>query len=277
VQVRLLLRAHAVITGLPVPRVLLIRVPPVSTDLDVVETGTGDELVVFVHGVLDRGGSFDRVADCLADECRMLWYDRRGYASAVDAPGAPVEVDRHVEDLVEVLDGRSAVVVGHSFGGVTALGAACRIPELVDAVVLYETAMPWLPVWKDGILREWLWADDAEDAVVRGMFGDRFERMTAEEQAVRLREGKAFVAEERVVRLGTAPFDVAELASPLLYGLSDSYPFPALPEYLHEVVPDVETVLIPGAGHNAHRSKPTEFADLVRRGIARARDSRDKP
>jgi hypothetical protein len=30
----------------------------VSTDLVVTESGEGDDLVVFVHGVLDRGRSF---------------------------------------------------------------------------------------------------------------------------------------------------------------------------------------------------------------------------
>jgi pimeloyl-ACP methyl ester carboxylesterase len=243
----------------------------VTTDLEVTETGDGDTLVVFVHGVLDRGRSFDRVAECLADECRMLTYDRRGYGSAVDAPGAPVDIDGHVDDLLDVLDGRNVVVVGHSFGGVTALGAALRAPELVDAVVLYETGLAWLPVWKDGILADWLWADDAESAVVRGMLGDRFEHMTEAEQAVRLREGRAFVAEERAVRTGADPFDITALVPPLVYGVSDTYPFSALPGYLQQIVSDVETMVIPGAGHNAHRSRPADFADLVRRGIVRAR------
>src|SRR5215510_7043817 len=47
-----------------------------SVDLEVTEVGSGDALVVFVHGVLDRGRSFDRVADVLAPECRLRCYDR---------------------------------------------------------------------------------------------------------------------------------------------------------------------------------------------------------
>ena len=50
-----------------------MRVPAVT------EVGTGEPLVVFVHGVLGHGRSFDRVASVLEGECTMRWYDRRGY------------------------------------------------------------------------------------------------------------------------------------------------------------------------------------------------------
>jgi hypothetical protein len=46
--------------------------------LAVTEVGTGDRLVVFVHGVLGHGRSFDRVAALLDEECTMRWYDRYG-------------------------------------------------------------------------------------------------------------------------------------------------------------------------------------------------------
>jgi pimeloyl-ACP methyl ester carboxylesterase len=132
----------------------------VTADLHVVEQGEGEPLVVFVHGVLDRGRSFRRVARALAGECHTVWYDRRGYGAAVDAAGTPAGVDEHVDDLLAVLGGRHAVVVGHSFGGVTALGAALRAPDRVHALVLYETGMAWLPTWDDRFLQELLWGEN---------------------------------------------------------------------------------------------------------------------
>jgi pimeloyl-ACP methyl ester carboxylesterase len=221
---------------------------------------------VFVHGVLDRGRSFDRVAALLADECRMLWYDRRGYGASVDLE--PVPVEGHVDDLLDVLDGRPAVVVGHSFGGVTVVGAALRAPELVEAVVLYETGMAWLPGWDDSFLQHLLWGEDPEGDGVRMMFGGRYEQMSEEDRAHRLREGRAFVEEERSVRAGNAPYDLSRLVPPIVYGKSDTYPFSVVSDHLERTVPGVEIVEIPGAGHNAHRSTPEAFADLVRRGIA---------
>ena len=52
----------------------------------------------------------------------MLRYDRRGYARSRDV-GGPFTMDAHVADLAALLDGRRAVVFGHSYGGNVALGA----------------------------------------------------------------------------------------------------------------------------------------------------------
>jgi pimeloyl-ACP methyl ester carboxylesterase len=238
----------------------------VTADLHVVEQGDGEPLVVFVHGVLDRGRSFRRVGRALAGECRTIWYDRRGYGAAVDAAGTPAGVEEHADDLLAVLDGRHAVVVGHSFGGVTALCAALRAPDLVDALVLYETGMAWLPTWDDRILRELLWGEHPERQGARLMYGTRYEAMTDDERDALERQSRAFVAEERSVRRGEAPFDVATLRVPLVYACGDRYHFPAVPDYLRSILPDAEIVVVAGADHNAHRNQPEAFAGLVRRG-----------
>ncbi len=200
----------------------------------------------------------------------MAWYDRRGYGESVGAPGAPVGVDGHIEDLLKVLDGRPAVVVGHSFGGVTVIGSAIRAPELVQAVVLYETGMAWLPGWDDRALQSVLWSEDPEADAVRLMFGDRFEQMEPEQRAAWIAEGRAFVAEERSVRTGRQPFDVRDLRAPLVFGHGDAYPFLAVADHVRTVVPRVEVIRVPEAGHNAHRTHPEPFADLVRHGVRMA-------
>ncbi len=233
------------------------------------ESGVGDDLVVFVHGVIDKGQSFARVADALAPDCRVLWYDRRGYGASINAPGAPVGVNGHIEDLIGILDGRRAVVVGHSFGGVIATGAALRVPDCVAALVIYETVMAWAPGWDDRTMRQVLWSDDPEDAGLRLMLGARYGVLSP---AVRLRlrpQARAFIEEERSTRAASPPYDVAELRVPLVYGFSDTFPVVAMQEHLQAAVPDVELVTLPGGGHNAHRAAPEAFAGLVHRGLAR--------
>jgi pimeloyl-ACP methyl ester carboxylesterase len=210
------------------------------------------------------------VADQLAGECRMLWYDRRGYGDSLEAAGAPVAVEGHVADLLAVLDGRRAVVVGHSFGGVTAMVAAIEAPELVSALVLYETGMAWIPGWDDAHMSSVLWADDPEAAGVQMMLRDRVEGMDGGERATWLARARAFVVEERSVRTGTAPLDLGSLKVPLIYGTDHESMATIVSRHLLEVVDGVEIVEFTGAGHNAHRSQPEAFADLVRRGLAAA-------
>lgn len=236
-------------------------------DLEVTEVGSGDDLVVFVHGVLGRGISFDRVANHLVSECRMLWYDRRGYGQSTGL-GEPVGVDRHIADLISVLDGRRAVVVGHSFGGVTAMGAAVEAPELVGALVVYETSTAWAPAWDDTVMQGIFGAEDPETAALRLMLGDRYDSLNDVDRAHRRREATAFLAEEQSVRGGPAPFNVAELHMPVVYGRSDDRVMPVVVDHLQRDVQDFEIVTIPGAGHHAHRTDPEAFAALVRRGLA---------
>jgi len=102
------------------------------------------------------------------------------------------------------------------------------------------------------------------------IFRDRYDTMTDDMRARRGREAQAFVMEERAVRGGSAPFDIADLAAPLVYGHSDTYHAMAVPDALRATVADVEIVVVPGGGHNAHRDTPDEFAALVRRGLALA-------
>ena len=242
-----------------------------ASELAVTESGTGDPLVVFVHGVLDRGRSFERVAEVLAPDCRMVLYDRRGYGASAAAGDLPVVVDHHIADLVDVLDGRAAVVVAHSFGGVTAMGAAVRAPELVQALVLYETSMAWVPEWDDGVMKGVLASDDPEDAALRMMLGPGYDNIGDDQRARRRADARAFLAEERSVRTGTAPFDVSDIRAPIVYGRSDPAVMPMVVEYLERRVPRLEIVTMPGAGHPAHRTAPDDFALLVRRGLELSR------
>ncbi len=228
--------------------------------------GSGEDLVVFVHGVLDRGVSFEKVAKILDSECRMLWYDRRGYGRSTGM-GEPVGVDRHIADLISVLDGRRAVVVGHSFGGVTAMGAAVKAPELVGALVLYETSTAWAPTWDDTVLQGIFGAEDPETAALRLMLGDRYDSLSDAHRARRHHEAGAFLAEEKSVRGGRDPFDPAEIHMPVVYGQSDARVMPMAVDHLQRAVRHFEIVTIPGAGHNAHRTAPESFAALVRRGL----------
>lgn len=236
-----------------------------AADLAITRLGSGDRLVVFVHGVLGRGSAFDCVAAVLASECEMLWYDRRGYGGS--AGGVPPGIDGHIADLLAVLGGRRAVLVGHSFGGVTAMGAAVQAPDLVDALTLYETSMAWVPGWDDGVMEGVLRSDDPEHAGLRIMLGERYETMSDDERAQRRRDALAFIAEERSVRTGTPPFDVADIHAPVVYGISGSDVMPMVLDYLQRNVQHVEVVTVPGAGHHAHRTAPEAFAGLVRRAL----------
>jgi pimeloyl-ACP methyl ester carboxylesterase len=243
----------------------------IKTELKVTERGSGETLVVFVHGVLDRGRSFDQVVERLESDCRMLTYDRRGYGDSRDVQEAAVGVPEHVDDLLAILAGRPAVVVGHSFGGNIVLNAAVRAPEIVPAVALYETVVPWAAGWDDKVMLGVLTSEHPEQDALRLMLGDRYEAMDPEAKARRHLQAQAFLEEERSMRFGPPLFDVSAIRTPLVYGKSDEPTLMAMAHYLQREIPGTQVVTLPNGDHHAHRTDPDGFADLVRQAIGLAR------
>jgi len=97
--------------------------------------------VVFVHGSLSRGSDWLGVASCLSRQFTCFMMDRRGHGQS--EPGrSPYSIEREYDDVVAVLSaaGRDAVLVGHSFGAICAMGAAMRAS--VRRLVLYEPPLP---------------------------------------------------------------------------------------------------------------------------------------
>lgn len=103
----------------------------------VTELGTGDP-VVLVHGLGTDSSAWDRVAPALAEHHRVITVDLPGYSLRALTDRVP-----HATDLADGLDAvlagagvHSAVLVGHSFGGVVSLITANRHPDRCAGLVL---------------------------------------------------------------------------------------------------------------------------------------------
>lgn len=228
-------------------------------------------LVVLVHGTMDRSTSFARVQRCLED-VHTLAYDRRGYARSTEA-GAAETVADHVSDLIEVLGERAAVVAGHSYGGVVALGAAVARPDLVRGVVAFEPPLAWLPQWPDGSAGEAALtaggtAADAAEAFMRRLIGDAaWERLPQRTKDERRHEGPAMLTDITSIRPPHEPFDPTDVTVPVVLGRGSesSERHRISVELLRDLIPQSELHVVEGAGHGCHRSHPSAFAELVRR------------
>jgi pimeloyl-ACP methyl ester carboxylesterase len=217
-------------------------------------------VIALVHGVFDTCLSFDGVIEHLQPDFTVLTYDRRGWARSADS--APSEsIDQHANDLIGLLDGRRATLVGHSYGGTVALVAAVRRPDLVPAIGLFEPSMQWMPWWPT--MEEIAEEAPAEQAHFRhGLAGRprRTPEQRAHEQALLLHE---------LELIAEPPFSLDELTVPRLVGrgvLSAKWRHDAtdrLAALLH-----CDLVMIEDAGHTAHRMQPKAFAEFARQAHA---------
>ncbi len=223
--------------------------------------------VICVHGGLDRGGSFARVARRFLNK-DVVAYDRRGYQGSRST--GPISLQNDIDDLRTVIGAEQpatpVIVLGHSYGGVVALGAALAAPDALDRLVMFETPLPWI-LDRPGAHRD-LGDDPALEAerFFRRVVSDgAWERLSSAEKRSRQMDGPALLNDLRTLR-GPAPFDLTRLAVPLWYGYSDGDRAPFYRELVDEMRrrgSDVHDVMLRGSGHGAHLSKPDQLAALI--------------
>lgn len=221
--------------------------------------------VVMVHGGMDRSTSFGRVVRKLGD-VPVTRYDRRGYGRS--SVGSAPDIHEHVDDLLTVIGDTPSVVFGHSLGGLIALMAAERRPDLVVSVLAYEPPTPWIPEWPKG--KTAAAPDPAEEAerFMRRMVGDRiWERLPQSTRADRRAEGVALAADLASVRVATPLFDSSAISVPVLCSAGsegDAWHRAAV-ERLAADLPNGDLQIVNEAGHGVHLTHPSATAELVLR------------
>lgn len=99
--------------------------------------------LILVHGAAADHTTFRVIGPRLAERYPVHTIDRRGRGASGDT--LPYAIEREFEDVASVADviatemGRPVAVIGHSYGGRCALGAA-RLTDAIEAVVCYEGA-----------------------------------------------------------------------------------------------------------------------------------------
>ena len=246
--------------------------------LEVSHGGTFDgPPVVFVHGAMDGGRAFLRTTQHLSDTS-WWFYDRRGYGRSIAE--RPSDFEDHVHDLVTVLehvrsvDGSAPVLMGHSLGAAFALVATERRPDLVAALVTYDSPLPWAPWWHMPVPVIEPWDPEGEaERFLRLILGDEgWEALTPETQARKAREGLTWVTEISSAQTWDG-FSAERIEVPALFASGMTPASAQHSRAADELVADAprgRRILVPDTPHAAHLSHPEEIARLVRVGLAYA-------
>lgn len=229
--------------------------------------GGGGPVLFCVHGA---GGSSRHFAPMLAEIGEGL------FPVAVDMPGHGAtggfvpeslhEATSFLDALLDALGVSSPVVcVGHSLGGLLALGLALRSPGRVRRLVLLATAAR-LRLHPDFVARATAGAWDG--GALRGSFGpdvpEGVQRLVLDDLArMRVRPGG-----EALARLGAADLrpEVRQIGVPALVvaGDDDVIVSPRHSRSLARDLPDARLRMVPGAGHYLHVERPAVVAREVR-------------
>jgi non-heme chloroperoxidase len=110
--------------------------------LEVLDWGGTGRPVVLIPGMGNNAHVFDNFAPKLAVRYRVYGITRRGFGTS-SQPASGYEADRLGDDVLAVLDAlklKTAVLVGHSFGGEELSSVASRHPDRVAGLVYLDAA-----------------------------------------------------------------------------------------------------------------------------------------
>ena len=105
------------------------------------QRGAGPDILL-IHGSPGSIEDWDTVIDELAKDYRVTAYDRPGHGYS-GSSGNRYTYDYHADvalALIEALELRDVVAVGHSYGGTTALAIALRNSPAVKKIVVLDSA-----------------------------------------------------------------------------------------------------------------------------------------
>ena len=254
--------------------------------LHYVEQGRGVP-VIFVHGSLSDGGYWSDQLGPFARHYKAIAYSRR-YNSPNDNPAQPgYSAVTDADDLaafIRTLHLGKVVVIGHSYGALTALFLAARHPGMVRALVMAEppavSLLAHLPgeeaatgkAMFDDIqrrmvtpMRQAFGKGDREAGVavfIDYVFNDphAWEKMPESSRQQTMRDAHEW---DVMMTSGTlfpeiAPHTIRTITVPvLLLSGAKSYPFLALiTKELARLLPNSQSIVLPDAGHQMWSQDP---------------------
>lgn len=296
--------------------------PPAETSLKLTRRGLqlratqwGDPEaapVILLHGFLDCGRSWTRVARILATKYRVIAPDMRGFGTSgwIGAGGYYHFYDYYDDVLswLRRLEIDTFSVVGHSMGGSIAAGVAAIAGSKCQSVVLLEGLGPpandpahsiaRLQVWTAAMARDECslpvgrrkaarrrWSDLQGPAARLRKYNDRLDEAQSLEFAEYLteRDGDGYVFRHDPMHLTPAakPFFIDEaramwraIKAPVLHlsGAESTMPTQDFQGRFAELG-DAVSLLVKDAGHNIHHDQPEQVANAVLAWFSRDRSA----
>ena len=246
----------------------------------------GKEPILFLHGALQQGHSWDFVALSLCVDYHVLALDARGHGETQWAPDGDYSLEAHQRDLdgfVGALGLDQFILVGHSMGGRNAYVYASRHPQKVKALVIVDTG-PEIAPQGEGRIRRFRELPDELDSYDE--FATRVQEYTgrnrqqvlgALKHSIRQRQdGKWTWKYDKLMRApgfrpGGWPREqlwecLASIQCPtLIIRGSDSDIFaPETMGRMLEVIPHSSSSVVPRAGHLVAGDNPVDFLKALR-------------
>lgn len=228
--------------------------------------------VLLSHGYSATAQMWTKQVEALKDRYRVITWDMRGHGQS-DSPDdqAHYSEEATCDDMAGILRElgiERAIVGGLSLGGYMSLAFNVRHPEMVSALMLFDTG----PGYKNPAGREG-WNKTAEARAVA--FETKGLESLGRGAEVRVAQHRSAAGLAKAARGMLAQFDsriiesLEHISVPtlVLVGAKDE-PFLGATEYMLKKIPGAQRAVIADAGHAANIDQPEAFNAAVKAFLA---------
>ena len=248
------------------------------------EGKAADPVIIFIHGFPFNKSMWDKQAEALKENYRVIAYDVRGHGNS-DAGTEDFSIDLFATDLLNLMDELKidkAILCGLSMGGYIALNAVENYPDRFDALILSDTTCTAdTPEAKDKRMKtiESIRKNGVEkfaEESIKNLFApESFSTKKLEIAAVR--EMIVNTKEEPLCKTLRAFYERKETCSKLhdinvpvliLVGIEDKITPPAAAQFMNEKIKESLLNIIEHAGHLSNIENPSEFNNQLEKFVS---------
>lgn len=245
------------------------------------EQGSGDETMVFGHGLLMDTSMWDAVAPQFANQYRVICFDFRGQGKTAD-PGHGYDIDMLVKDVsafIQAISIKPVHYVGLSMGGMVGLPLAARHPHLLRSLILLDTsaqAEPRRNSIKYAVMTAIVKSFGVKPlvpAILPLMFGKSTLNNPAKREIVSYWKQKLLALKKAIVgpvsgvtKRRDVTSELVNIKCPTLMIVGDEDRTTPLScaENIAAHIANVELKIIPQCGHSSALEKPDAVSDLMK-------------
>ncbi|PWK15704.1 alpha/beta fold hydrolase [Tumebacillus permanentifrigoris] len=230
------------------------------------QAGQGERTLVLIHGNVGSARWWDHMFTPLAERYKVVRIDLRGCGQSEPAGGNSIpQYAADVQAMLQELGLNRVTLVGHSMGGAISMAVAINAPELVEAMVLVNSAPA-----------EGITTPDERKPLLEMMIKDRnFMKMALAAVVPTAATGEFFEAlvDDAMIAgpttvpnytsLGEQDFRPAlascQIPTLIVYGVQDTLISLEMMERTRDSIPESTLLLYEGMGHSPNVEAPARL------------------
>lgn len=238
-----------------------------------------DQYLFILHGLFGMLDNWHNMARMLSEFVNVVAVDQRNHGQSPHTSEMSFELMADdLNALMDHLDVDTAIILGHSMGGKTAMVFADRYPDRVDKLIVADIApkaykpghSTYFRAFKEIDFSSFARRAEADDAFAKiesdiGVRQFLLKNLERADKGFRLKFNISPIEHFYPKMIDKLHFQwLISQPSLFIYGGASRYVLEEDIQEISESFPQAEFVEIPGAGHWLHAEKPQEFFEAVR-------------